>query len=601
MADKYTDFQIPETGYVTFDAESLRDLIIQRLNAQGTFTDQIYQGSNMSSFIDVIAYSYHVLMYYLNRTSTETLFSETTIYENVNRIVKLLNYNPIGYQTSTLNFNAFATEDLVPGSYTIPRYTYVVSNSIAYSLDADVSFTKNTDTDEPIEIIGDKYLLYQGMWVEHPEIISYGQDFETHLLLPAEKETTIDHFHVHVYVKDSQTGIYNQYTETSSLYLNGPNDRVFEKRFSENENYEIKFGNNINGARPLAGDVIQIYYLESKGEAGQVGPNFLDDLKIAMFGTTKFGKIKNDIKPENIRYITFDNLEAMYFTNDTQSTISQQRETVEEMKRKAPLHLASQDRLVTINEYSTFIDKNFGNMLTSSKIIDNDTYIDGHMKYLSQDIGIENPNLESRVMFNHYKASTSTHFNNVYIYCVPKISKNTSSQIMTNFLTQSQKELITNMANPKKMLSHEIVLVDPVYVGINLGVVTANEIQTANVTDNTILEITKESTSLRDDDAIIQQVNDLILNYFDNVNCSLGQLIDLNVLGSSILEVDGVDSIHTSRTDIDLRSPGLSMLIWNPVYTNDVTITNQNIKLPDFKFPYVYDSFNLYKKINIVK
>ena len=111
-----TEYTLPESAYMTFDAESLKSMILQRMQDQGMFTDQIYEGSNLSSFIDIIAYSYHVLMFYLNRTSSESVFTQTTLYENMNRIVKLLNYSPLGYQTSAPTFRTFATEELKPGS-----------------------------------------------------------------------------------------------------------------------------------------------------------------------------------------------------------------------------------------------------------------------------------------------------------------------------------------------------------------------------------------------------------------------------------------------------------------------------------------------------
>lgn len=599
MTDKFTEYSLPDKAYTSFDATSLRDFIINRLTEQGTFTDQIYRGSNMSSFIDVIAYSFHTLLFYLNRTSTESMFTETTIYENINRIVKMLNYNPIGYQTSNLSFDAFASEDLVPGTYTIPRYSFINSNDTYFSTDSDISFTKNTSSDEAISVIGQKHLLYQGKWVEVPGQQSTGQDFETVFVTTTEQGTKVDHFHVHVYVKDFESGKFYQYTETTSLYLHGPAERVFEKRFNENEIYEIKFGDNVTGSRLNPGDEVWVYYLESLGEGGQVGANFLDDTTLALYGTNTFNTLKNDIKPENIKYITFDNIETLSFTNTQPSTIPQQRESVDEIKRKAPLHLSSQDRLVTLPEFKTYVEKNYGNMLTSSDVVDNMTFMDGHMKYLSEDVGIQYPNMESRVMYNHLNVATSTHFNNIYIYGVPKMTTNTSSTVMTNFLSPASKELISNDINKKKMVSHEVILVDPVYVAVNLGVTTSTETLSPSITDNTRLIVKKSSVSLRDNDAIIQEVTDTIAAYFMNTDMSLGQLIDVNTLGSSILEIPGVDSIETSRTDIDLTVPGLSLSVWNPVYDNDITITNQNIKLPYFKFAYLHDAFNLFKKVVI--
>lgn len=600
MTDKFTEYSLPDTAYTSFDATSLRDFIINRLTEQGMFTDQIYKGSNMSSFIDVIAYSFHTLLFYLNRTSTESMFTETTIYENINRIVKMLNYNPVGYQTSNLSFNAFASEDLVPGTYTIPRYSFINSNDTYFSTDNDISFTKNTSSDESIPVIGQKHLLYQGKWIELPGQQSTGQDFETIFVSTVEPGTKVDHFHVHVYVKDIDSSKYYRYEETSSLFFHGPTERVFEKRFNENEIYEVKFGDNVTGARLTSGDEVLVYYLESSGEAGQVGADFLNDTSLTLFGTNTFNTLKNDIKPENVKYITFDNIETLSFSNSQPSTMPQSRESVDEIKRKAPLHLSSQDRLVTLPEYKTHIEKNFGKLLTSSDVVDNLTYMDGHMKYLSEDIGVQYPNLESRVMYNHLNVATSTHFNNIYIYCVPKMSTNTSSTVMTNFLAPAAKELILNDISKKRMISHEIVLADPVYVAINLGVTTSTETLTTSVTDNTQLIVKKSNGSLRDDDAIIQEVTDTIAAYFMNTDMSLGQLIDVNTLGSTILGIGGVESIETSRTDISLTVPGLSLSIWNPVYPGDITITNQNIKLPYFKFAYLHDAFNLFKKVVII-
>jgi len=75
-----SDFRIEQDGYVAFDAISLKDLIIERMNQQQVFTDQNYEGSNLSAIIDIVAYSYHVLIYYLNKNSSESNFSQAELY-----------------------------------------------------------------------------------------------------------------------------------------------------------------------------------------------------------------------------------------------------------------------------------------------------------------------------------------------------------------------------------------------------------------------------------------------------------------------------------------------------------------------------------------
>ena len=150
------------------------------------------------------------------------------------------------------------------------------------------------------------------------------------------------------------------------------------------------------------------------------------------------------------------------------------------------------------------------------------------------------------------------------------------------------------------MISHEIVLQDPVYVAVDVGLVTGVEQLTPDVATQAVVEVKRASDSLRDDQAIKQEIIQLITEYFSNTRCDLGQLIDLSYIGSQMLQITGVESIHTYRPDIDLKSPGLSLIIWNPVYNTDITVTNQNIQLPFYKFPYLHDPFGLNDKIQIV-
>ena len=85
-----TDFSLNKNAYATFDATSLKQLIKERLNEGGIFTDQVYEGSNISAIIDIISYSYHTLLFYLNQTSSESMFNQATLYENMNRIVNII-------------------------------------------------------------------------------------------------------------------------------------------------------------------------------------------------------------------------------------------------------------------------------------------------------------------------------------------------------------------------------------------------------------------------------------------------------------------------------------------------------------------------------
>ena len=91
-----------QNDYLRFSAASMKEFITSQLTASGRYTDQQFEDSNLSTLIDGFAYMYSTLMFYLNNTGSESIFVDAQLYENMNRIVKMLGYNPSGFKTSTV-------------------------------------------------------------------------------------------------------------------------------------------------------------------------------------------------------------------------------------------------------------------------------------------------------------------------------------------------------------------------------------------------------------------------------------------------------------------------------------------------------------------
>ena len=68
-----SDFPIKKDALLQFDALSIKQHIKERLNRAGVFTDQNFEGSHISTVIDIVAYVFNTLLFYLNRTSSESL------------------------------------------------------------------------------------------------------------------------------------------------------------------------------------------------------------------------------------------------------------------------------------------------------------------------------------------------------------------------------------------------------------------------------------------------------------------------------------------------------------------------------------------------
>lgn len=603
----FNNYDLPQDGYVAFDALSLKSLITTRLNTNNVFTDQNFEGSNISSIIDIIAYAYHVLIFYLNRTGAESTFTTAELYENINKIVKLINYNPIGNQTAILSFLGTAKQALLPGTYTIPRYSYFTLNGANYSFNQDVTFSKNTSTTEALVNLQENNLLYQGSYTEYPTYIATGEPFEVLTLTlvdNAGNNIAIDHFNIDVYVKDNtvKNPVWEKWSPSQSLFLERSNTKAYEIRLNENERYEIKFGNNVTGKKLNAGDEVAVYFLKTDGTAGEVGAGLLNNNKLFFYKTSRFSQIQKDTTPENLTLITNAQANLIDFSNIDGSTAYVPREDVKKIKDNATNTFKSQYRLITSEDFTNYISKNYSNIISSTVAVNNWDYISGHLKYYF-DLGVSKPNSESRVLFNQVKFADSCNFNNVYIYAVPKLEKLTSLTTRANYLNSAQKQLILNDLQNVKLTTAEVIINDPIYVGVDLGVKFPGEILSPAVADNTYLQITRDITAKRNPEALKQQISEIFQNYFSTLKDNLGLTLSLTQITNDIISLEGVNNISTIRTEGEntLTIPGISLVIFNPVYPeSDALITTQDIKLPYFKFPYLNNALDFSNKIKIV-
>jgi len=589
------NFDIPKGGYIAFDAMSLRQLIIDRLNEQQVFTDQNFLGSNLASIIDIISFSYNALIYYLNKTSSESMFSEASLYENMNRIVKLIDYSPIGFQTSTLTFNCSAS-NLNQGLYTIPRYSYVISNNIPFSFNEDITFVKSTNgITESLNEMAQQKLLFQGLYQEQPLFTAAGEDNEIIILNAG--TNIVDHFNIDVYVKPVLTGKWEEYTKTPNLFLETGAAKKYEIRLNGNKRYEIKFGNDINGVKLQTGDQIAVYYLSSQGADGEVGPGALNaNSRLVTYNSIQFNQIVNDVFANQYRLLTNAEAGNLNFTNTNNSTVVKAEETVDQIRLTAPANYRSQYRLVTTKDYEVFAKTNFTNLLADVKCVNNWDYVSGYLKYF-YDIGITDPARTERALFNQVQYADSCNFNNVYLLVVPR-----SVTSNLDYLVPAQKSLINSSLATSKMATTETVFIDPVYKAISFGISSSLLTVDPIIDENKCyLEIIKRTSSRRDNQSIINDVVNILTTYFSRTSLKLGQTIDVRSLTQQILDVDGVDTFYTRRTDdATIKAQGLSLFFWNPVYpTNDKTVTTNNIPLKYFEYPFFNNLTTIASKITV--
>lgn len=585
--NNFINYNLPEDAYLNFDAESFKSYMIEKLSQNDWFTDQNFVGSNLNNLLDIIGYANNTLLFYLNQTSKETLFSDAEFYENINRLVKLIAYKPRGIVTSTLGFTA--TANLNKGTYSIPRYSFFNIDGITYSLIKDGTFVKKQDGVEILSDFSNSHILYNGKYKNLSDYTAVGDVSETINL--STKNRFIDSNTINVYVK--RNGKWSEWEQVEELYFSSYNEKHFSVRLNEKSDYDIVFGDGINGASLQNGDIVSIFYLDSQGSEGEVKQNFLSG-KMILFSTPRIENILDDIN--DITYISDSEIDNMEFSNDLPSTKFSEKESIDDIKRNTSIFYQSQNRLISKNDFTSFVRNNYSGVISSVKVVNNRDFLEKHIGYLSK-IGVAYPFEDGRILTNQYFFSTPCNFNNVYIYVVPRVEQKFSTLNRINYINPAQKQIIIDSMENKKEISLDIIIQDPVYMGVDIGIPELTDEPKLEDVESTKLEIGVSSINVD-----VKNTKDKIVNvfrdYFLPSNFELGQTISLQQLNNDILNISGISSISTKNGN--RVSNGLNLYIWDVVYNTNYTSTSQNFSLDDFQYAFFYDLENLSEKIDII-
>lgn len=542
-------------------------------------------------------------MFYLNQTSSESMFSQASIYENMNKIVKLIGYKPTGKQTSLSPINCVASAELALGNYNIRKYSYFLIDNIQYTFIGDQTFEKSTSLLENVESINTNSILYQGTVGEYPIYDAEGIEYET---LPIVVDNLVDsrdtrfisHGTISVYVKEKDNSLWHEYEEVDSLFLSSSTSRVFDLRLNENGHYEVKFGNGVFGRSLKTGDQVAIFYILSDGDKGQISKNAINANKLFIYNSQRFNEVYNDVNSGSVAtQIDEANTSLLTFNNPSNSTLLQEAETVDQIRENSPTFISTQLRLVDELDYEKFLKKSIPNILNSVKVVNNQTFISEYIDYFYQ-ICVD-PNKVNRVILNQVNFADSCDFNNVNVFCVPTFYLTEDGQY-PDFLSNSFKTLIKNLTLGKKMVGAEVVPRDPIYSAFDIGFTISTP--TKDVYGQSKLIVTRDKNDKTNKETIKKRVANVIKDYFDPKNMNLGQTINTSDLASSILALNGVKNIKTQNTVENTYFNGLSFIVWNPMFEGiDESLINQTTTLPFFKFPYFYRPNLLTNRIEIVE
>lgn len=590
------------SSYALFNATDIKQFIINQLkaNPDSPFKDVDYLGSNINAFIDIIAVMLQQILFSYSVNASETSFSTALLYENMSRIVSLLNYKSTGKQTSILPVRFTIKKDLSEASknitkVSIPKFLNVNYNYQYTLLNEEPVVIAENETEVTIDTI-----LYQGRVHESQEYIANGDDFEL-IYIPdkyinaAGSSFISDNFFT-VYVNEAETGKWVEYTESASLFLETSEAQKYERRFTEDFGYEFKFGNGTYGKKLSAGSRIIIYYLVSDGEPAIIGNDIIAAKSFSKFTTSKFEEIKAS---ESYAESSEAQLDLTWLTakNTGPATPVAYPESVSSIRKNAPKTFASQGRLYSLSDYESFINKYFSSYSKDLYFCTNDEYTSSYLKYY-YDLGMSAPQKDSRLNIAQVEFMSAVNYNNVYCFLVPAINTIIGGKT-PNYLNTALKRQIVNKCKPQMGIGHNLVIIDPVYKAFTFGSYNIDdEYYNTDQHKNKLILVRNKFTKYSYN-FIKSYCVDALKAYFNAL--TLGATINTSDITQVINSVPGVKTFYIE--DINSNTDNkVNLYMWNPLYSNeDNTVISQPYKCKNFEYPYFYDIDNLSNLIEVVE
>lgn len=583
--------------YSLFNATDIKSYIVKELQNSDNpiFAGCSYVGSNMNALIDVLSVITQQILFHFSVNTAESSFATANLYESMSKLVNILNYKAIGKQTSMLpvRFNIDATDYKNSSTQylVIPRFTKVSYNSNYYLKDEISIPLKNKGGEVTIDAV-----LFEGELRESSIFIANGDEFESFILydkfINSSERFISDNFFA-VYVSDGNDNNWEEYTETTSLFLHDGNESVYERRFNEDMNYQFKFGNGINGKKLSKNAKIVIFYILSSGESGILGDGVVKNTIPSQYTSGLWDSIKNSINSisSSQSSINYDNITAY---NTGGGTSISYPESVESIRANAPRVFASQNRLFTLDDYKSFIHKKFKQYVKDLFMCTNDYYVNNYLKYFYE-IGLDAPQDDSRLNIAQVEFMSSTNFNNVYCFIAPRVNTIIGGKI-PNYLNTTLKHEIVNSTNDYKGITHNVVILDPIYKAITFGYYMDDDDWNANQLENRLV-LVKDNLKKYSHVFIKEKAIEYLKDYFGGL--TLGSEVNLATLSERILSIPGVVSFYIKNNQ-GQKENKMTLFVWNPLYINeDNFITQQNIANEKFAYPYFYDLENIGNLIDV--
>ena len=345
------------------DFASLRENLIEYIKAVYPLDFQNFSESDLGMmFIELVAYMGAVLSMKADMLAHENFIGTAKQTDSVKKLLELLGIRmkgPIGSTAGcklTLNadpgfdnsnfftipllarsMSVVSPIDGAPLTYTLYKVvngTYDVANStgdiLLFKAEADNPFDPKVFSN--LVLVEGNLVTDSGNFINTDEVKSIRLT-----------ETPVVEGSTDVYVETINSTASGVYKEVDNVFFaSGSTHKVYQIDYDDEYGANITFGDNVLGARPDTNANYLVTYRVGGGLRGNIPEGAL-----SIVNTFQHITLNNEV------------VEAV-FENSSTAVGGQEPETIEHAKKYGPLVFRSQDRLVTLQDYNTFINTFIG-------------------------------------------------------------------------------------------------------------------------------------------------------------------------------------------------------------------------------------------------
>ena len=106
---------MPLVNFTNLDFDQIKTTLKNYLKANSNFTDYDFEGSNLSTILDVLAYNTYITSYNANMVANEVFIDSATLRENVVSLARNIGYVPKSRKAATSTVSFFVdTSSITP-------------------------------------------------------------------------------------------------------------------------------------------------------------------------------------------------------------------------------------------------------------------------------------------------------------------------------------------------------------------------------------------------------------------------------------------------------------------------------------------------------